>query len=358
VIDVCLIAAPLTARSGVYRSTIELVVEARRRGLPWSALLGVSARAGGAPPSHPRWIVERRLEPRGPGGVRRLRAVLDGEAAIRDSSLVLSLAPQTDMALATTGRRWVAYLRGLPWPDRGESAAVRRWGWRACETVALQRAERVWATTPTLQAQVRVGREIELVPPGIEPVPRRADGSGGSRLVWAARFDHDKHPEHFVRLVSAVGVDGVMFGMGPLREHCAAIAPPQLQLPGWATPGTLWSDALAYVGTSRREAFGRSAVEAAMTGIPVVLSEAFGVSRSLYTDDELAARFVLRLDDGSAWRRAVTDLRRDRGLRRAVSDHVHANASRLTVDESVSRIAALTESIVGADAVASFASRP
>jgi hypothetical protein len=71
---VCFVAAPLTARSGVYRSAREIVEEGRAQGLDWSLFLGVSERANGKRPAQdPPWVIETKFEPNGLRGVRDLR---------------------------------------------------------------------------------------------------------------------------------------------------------------------------------------------------------------------------------------------------------------------------------------------
>ncbi|MGW6132162.1 glycosyltransferase family 4 protein [Cellulomonas sp. NPDC055163] len=337
---VLLVASPLHARSGVYRSSRELVAEARRRGLRWSLLLGVAGSAAGSrPDDDPPWVVEDTDVAGGLRGLRSLRGRIEGFAGQTGADVVVSLLPQTDMALSTTRLPWVAYLRGLPWPERGESSTVRALAWERLERAALTRARATWATTPVLADGVSLRRPTVIVPAGIAPVPRSWDGRGGRRrVVWAARYDHDKSPGTFLQVMDGTGLDGRMFGSGPLRASIEAAAPVNVTVGGWVPPDGLWDGALAYVGTSAREAFGRSAVEAAMSGVPVVLSEAFGCAELLYRDADLRRRLVLPRGDARSYRRALEDLAADEGLRRAVSDHLSESAERLTIAGSVSAV--------------------
>jgi glycosyltransferase involved in cell wall biosynthesis len=129
-----------------------------------------------------------------------------------------------------------------------------------------------------------------------------------------------------------------MFGRGPLEQTLRDAAPGNVRLAGWSDSATIWSSGTVFAGTSRREAFGRSAVEAAFRGLPVVITEDYGCAPLLYTDADLARRFVLPRGDRDAWRTALTSLATDRGLRTAASDHVNANAQTLTIARSVERI--------------------
>lgn len=342
---VTFVAAPLVARSGVYRSARELVSEGRRQGRDWHLFLGVSGRAAGVRPAgDPSWITEVELEPAGIGGVRRLARRL--QANMAESDVVVSLIPQTDMALSLTDLPWVAYTRGLPWPGRGEAGPMRTLLWRGIERTALRRARAVWATTPVLRDQLALHREVRVVPAGIRAMPRQWDGSGNrDTVVWAARFDEDKNPALLLAAMSGSAANAVMYGSGPLEARLRQDAPRTVRVAGWTEPDRLWDGALAYVGTSYREAFGRSAVEAAMSGIPIVVAESFGSAPLLYTDPALRERFVLPVGDASAWSAAIESLRTDETLRRRVSDHLVANAATLTVDSSARSVAAALEDV-------------
>ncbi|MGY1624191.1 glycosyltransferase [Geodermatophilus sp. SYSU D00965] len=162
-------------------------------------------------------------------------------------------------------------------------------------------------------------------------------------VAWAARMSQDKDPFLFVDAMAGVDARVVMHGDGPLRTDVMARARAGVALPGWSAPSSLWEDADVYVGTSHREAFGRSAVEAAMNGLPVVVSAQFGVAPLLYRDGELFRRFVMPTRDPAVWRLAVEALLGDPALWKRVSDHVAANARALTIAASVDAIAIRTD---------------
>lgn len=334
---ICFVAAPLIARSGVYNSARELVEEARSSGHDWHALLGVSAAAGGSP-RRSDGVTEFTYEPRGVRSVIGLAQRLAASDAIRTADLVVSLVPQSDMALSLTPVTWVAYLRGLPWPAAGESSAMKAAVWRALERTALTRASEVWATTPLLARQV--GSPVDrLVTPGIAHPQATHDGRGRA-FVWAARYSADKDPMLFVEALRGAAVTGVMFGSGPLEGEIRRRLPENVTAPGWVEAERLWSDARVYVGTSSREAFGRSAVEAAMLGIPPLISADFGCAEMLYTSDPLRRVMVLESREPSTWRKAMETIDRDPALYEEASSHVRRNAARLTVAASVENVAA------------------
>ncbi|AOX45485.1 glycosyltransferase family 4 protein [Microbacterium sp. BH-3-3-3] len=342
----CFVAAPLIARSGVYNSTIELVTAARAAGLDWTAVIGVSRRAAGSATSADG-IRELEMEPSGVAGVVGLLRLLRECPEFRDADLVVSMAPQSDMALSLSRREWVAYLRGLPWPAAGESSRAKSTVWRALEKLALSRAREVWSTTRVLAAEVGGGVD-RLVPPGLVP-PAIGDGApaeGANEIVWAARFSADKDPDLFLDALAGVDAPGVMYGTGPLEEQTRVRAPSNVDVRGWRARDEIWGLARAYVGTSSREAFGRSAVEAAMLGIPVVLSDAFGCADMLYTDETLRAELVLDPADVGRWRTTISRLATDDAFHALVSAHVRSNAESLTITSAVESVTAASTAVL------------
>jgi len=338
--SICLVAGPLTARSGVYRSALELQQAAVARGLDWRVVLGVSSKAVGmARPEEAGRFREFALEPSGLGGVMELRRQLAAEDLVTSADVVVSLNPQADMALSTMSMEWVAFLRGKPWPSSGEAGLIKRTAWRSLETLALQKAVAVWSTTEILRRDVgRIGRRISLVPAGIDLDPGREPAEQGSRAVWAARFDVDKNPFLFLEALRDADVKGVMYGTGPLEADITKRAPKTVTVAGWVPTDRIWHDALVYVGTAHREAFGRSAVEAAARGIPVILSREFGCAELLVTKPEYRRMFVLDNAEPESWRRAISSLATDSTLWSDYASHVRDNASRLSIDSSLDRI--------------------
>lgn len=337
---VFLIAAPLTARSGVYNSLVELVEEARKQGLAWTGLTMLRPEAAKQPGVESRWVETCLVEPRSVTGLWAIRRELRSRLSLAAPDAIVSMIPQTDVVLSTMrlNAPRVSYVRGLPWPDTGERSTTTRAIWKAAVKTAMAGSTEVWTTTEILRDQIGGSRHVSLVPPGLsanrdeEPL-----GLGEPYLVWAGRFTAEKRPDYFLRLAEDAGYSGVMFGEGPMEEGLLASAPPTVTLRGWVPKDQLWSPGAIYVGTSRREAFGRSVVEAALRGAPVILSDQYGCAPFLFKDPELAAHFVLPLDDHAAWV-AGLHLLRDADMRTRVADHVRANAQSLTVDRAVGTI--------------------
>lgn len=336
---VLLLAAPLMARSGVYRSAIDLVTAARSMGLDWSALLGVRDDAPGA--STPAdGVTEILMHTHGRAVLTEIHELIAGSVDFDEADVVITLISQSDMVVSRRGLRsgakHVAWVRGLPWPDRDEQTLPRRMILKALESRALRRADEVWATTPILAAQVAAARTPKLVQAGIPPLPRvHHGGASTAPLVWAGRLTSDKGVGEFLDVVRASDHPGRVHGSGPLEKEMRAISPAIVEWAGWQAPETLWNDASMYLSTSHREAYGRCAVEAASTGLPVILGDQVGVAPQLYTDADLFARFVLPVGDTSAWAAAVASLLDDSDLRGRVSEHVHSNALAMSIEASV-----------------------
>ena len=342
---VCLVAMPLMARSGVYRSTYDLVAQARAAGHDWTAVVGVRPGASGSAPEDADGVRELSVTSHGRAVVDEVGAVLRSTPEIQQADHVVTLITQSDIAMARSRSqvpgRWSCWVRGLPWPDAGEQTFLRRQLLRRLETSALRKADDVWATTEILAGQIASARKAAIVPAGIPSAPRTSHGEDADApLVWAGRVDDDKRPGFFVELVQALGARGRVVGEGPLVEPLRATSPASVEWTGWRAPDELWSDASFYLGTSRREAFGRCAVEAGQAGLPMVLTDQYGAAPLLFTDPGLRERFVLPVDDLPAWTRAVRSLLDDADLRREVSDHVWANAQQLTIAASVDRVLA------------------
>jgi len=137
-----------------------------------------------------------------------------------------------------------------------------------------------------LEAVERIRRKTEVFPPGISPLPRRpARAPGPMRVLWAARWEHDKSPEDFFAAVGRLKERGVPFRISVIgeqfREVPEVFARARRQLAdhidrwGYQQDRAEYEAALleadVFVSTARHEFFGLSAVEASLAGAyPVV----------------------------------------------------------------------------------------
>ncbi|MBT2502634.1 glycosyltransferase [Curtobacterium sp. ISL-83] len=330
---VLLVAVPLTARSGVYHSAIDLVRAARRAGDSWRCVLGLRPTASGVPVEDPD-VTEYVVREHGGRILTRTRDLIGRH--LDGVDVVITLIPQSDIAASSMSLpvAHVAWVRGLPWPGRSEQGRTKTALQLLLETRALRRADDVWATSPLLAHQVARARAAHVVQAGVPLLERSQDGATAGPLVWAGRLSVEKGPDVLVEIARRTAHPTVVFGAGPLAERIAAEAPDAVSIEPWASPADVWRRPGIALTTSHRDAFGRSPVEAASAGMPIVVSEQTGVAPMLFTDPDLAASFVLPLHDLDAWERAIRSLVSDVDLRRAVSDHVHANAQHLSIKAS------------------------
>ncbi len=127
-------------------------------------------------------------------------------------------------------------------------------------------------------------------PPGIDPLPRRSSRGqtarrpGPLRLLWAARWEHDKDPETFFAALDELAVrlatHGVDFRLSVLGEHFRDVPPVFEQarrrhaerIDHWGfQPRSVYRQVLAeadiLVSTAQHEFFGISVVEAVAAGV-------------------------------------------------------------------------------------------
>ncbi|MET4098104.1 glycosyltransferase involved in cell wall biosynthesis [Agrococcus sp. UYP10] len=341
---VFIVAAPLEGRSGVYRTTYDLVHEARGRGLDWSALVGMRRSAPAAARQQSDAVEEAFVDGHGFAGVGEIKALLERSAAFHEADVVVTLITQSDIAMSTMAQRprktWVAFLRGMPWPVRGEQHVVKRLVQRVTESAALSRADGIWATTDVLAREAGLQGRATIVPAGIPSAARTHFGAldEGTHAVWAGRLAVDKQPELFVEAARASGIASRMFGAGPMESLVRSSAPPWVEVVGWVSPDELWRDASIFVGTSYREAFGRSAAEAALRGVPVIVGGSYGAAPLLFREADLRETLVLDPQDQLRWGATMTELCRNAELRQRASDHLRESAELLTIAASVDRM--------------------
>ncbi len=156
-----------------------------------------------------------------------------------------------------------------------------------------------------------------IVPQGIEPMPPRGPRRRGPlRILWAARWEHDKDPETFFEALEAARSAGVEFRLSVLGERFKRV--PRVfararesfddlidrwgYLPSRADYVAALGEADVMVSTARHEFFGVGAVEAIAAGCfpllprrlayPEILADLDGAEECLYDGSarQLAAR--------------------------------------------------------------------
>jgi glycosyltransferase involved in cell wall biosynthesis len=233
-------------------------------------------------------LVERR---RGPGAWRRL-CVLNAFHAAREAGV--------DIFEIEESFGWAAHLKGVPIVQRAHGPHVLHKPWVAdydprravAELSAFKKVDAVTFTTRGVLDELSgltSWRLARVIPNPIEvPVQRwRAENADPDQVLFVGRIDSLKGAEVAIEALSKTlkrrpSLKLLMVGPG---EPIAA--PPQVQFLGSLRPDDVMKlrlgSALA-LGTSWRECFPYSLVEAMALGMPVVSTDWPG-SREVITDD-------------------------------------------------------------------------
>ena len=150
--------------------------------------------------------------------------------------------------------------------------------------------------------------------PGVAmEAPSRPRPAGPLRILWAARWEHDKRPEVFFDAVDRLAVRGVDFRLAVLGESFRD-APPafaaarerhegRIEAWGWLERDeyvTELARADVYVSTAAHEFFGLAAVEALAAGAHPVLPEALAYPELLELEAHPERRTYLYRDGAAA----------------------------------------------------------
>lgn len=131
------------------------------------------------------------------------------------------------------------------------------------------------------QAPERIRAKTRICPPGVHPLPdRRGRRPGPLRILWAARWEHDKNPEDFFEALRVLDERAVAFRVSVVgeqfRDSPEVFAEARRtfadRIDRWgyledrADYEAALLDADVFVSTARHEFFGLSAVEATLAG--------------------------------------------------------------------------------------------
>lgn len=133
-----------------------------------------------------------------------------------------------------------------------------------------------------IEAIDRIRDKSEIHPPGIAPLPpRRSRPPGPIRILWAARWEHDKNPEDFFAALEILADQGIEFRISVIGEQFRDVPTvfdrarrrfaDRVDRWGYQANRADYESALleadVFVSTAMHEFFGLSAVEAAMAGV-------------------------------------------------------------------------------------------
>ena len=145
----------------------------------------------------------------------------------------------------------------------------------ADKVVVVRPGVRDFTRTPKAEAREQLG---------IRDWAGHPNAEGGSRPLagWLARVVRVKRPDRLVgAAVRTPEVDYIVGGDGALREGLHERAPENLRTVGWTEPPVFWSACDLAVLTSDNEAIPYSLVEAALTGLPAITTDAGSASEAV-----------------------------------------------------------------------------
>ena len=158
----------------------------------------------------------------------------------------------------------------------------------------------------------RIRRKAVVYPPGVDAVRRHGEREAGPvRILWAARWEHDKNPEDFFEALKMLKSRGVAFRISVIGEQFRE-APEAFEWArqyfaehidrwGYQQSREAYEQALTqadvFVSTAKHEFFGITAVEAILAGAFPLLPRRLAYPEILgLGDDENAEEFFY---DGS-----------------------------------------------------------
>jgi glycosyltransferase involved in cell wall biosynthesis len=166
-----------------------------------------------------------------------------------------------------------------------------------------------------LLAQAIDRRSIRVMRnPALPWRPARVTAERNHRLLFVGRLEQDKGVIHLARAARIAGAQLRIIGAGPLAPiiHCDF---PEVEQAGWKSKleiAKLCRDARAVVMPSQgRETFGLVAIEAAMSGIPIIVSRAALISGDL---ERLGVGIGCDGHDVTAMAKAMTRIMNDDAL--------------------------------------------
>ncbi len=132
-----------------------------------------------------------------------------------------------------------------------------------------------------LEALQRIRDKSEVHPPGVRPLPpRQVRSPGPMRILWAARWEHDKNPDDFFAAIERLKDRSVPFRINVIGEQFREV--PEVfararrrfadHIDRWGYQQTRADyeaallEADVFVSTASHEFFGLSAVEASLAG--------------------------------------------------------------------------------------------
>ena len=315
--DPAVVACPPGELERACRARGVPVVELRERTLALRGGARTRAAAAAALAGHAREI--RRL-------VREL-----------EPALLFTWGMRSALAAPRGGARppWIARHHDFV-PGRVVGRALRR---------ALRGAEEVVVNSRSVRNDLRIGRVVEVIPPGVDLERFRPDPAADrAHVLWLGAIVRWKRPELALEIAARAPDVRLRLAGAPLDEDGERLLEelraraPHVELAGSVDAADALRTARALLHTADREPFGIAIVEALASGVPVVAPAAGGPAEIV---DESCGR-LFRPGDADAAAAALRDALEHRdtlaeGARRRAEEHYGLERARERFAELIAR---------------------
>lgn len=174
--------------------------------------------------------------------------------------------------------------------------------WRMMRTALVRRGYRLLGAPPVVMLHAGMAPILEKAIPRerllehrnpVTPwLDVRLPAEANANMLYVGRITPEKGPDIVAEACRQAGAPLVMLGDGPMREELMQRYP-EVTMPGWKQPSEiaeyLHQARTLILATRQREAFGLTAFEAGLSGLPVIVS-----SNALASDEIEAAGFGVR----------------------------------------------------------------
>jgi glycosyltransferase involved in cell wall biosynthesis len=194
----------------------------------------------------------------------------------------------------------------------------------------------------------RIVTAPNAVDPAIFKPAAARRGPGPCRVLAVGRLAPEKGLDVLLRAADGLPLELLLAGTGPEEERLRTLAGPNVRFLGNVARDdlpALYADADVLAMPSRSDPWGMVLNEAALSGLPLVSTEAAGAAHELIEDG--VNGFRVPADDTDALRTALQRLCDDEDFRRAAGERSRAIAARFTPEAWAEAVARRCEALGG-----------
>jgi glycosyltransferase involved in cell wall biosynthesis len=221
--------------------------------------------------------------------------------------------------------------------------SLRRFLEFALAKLVVKRASCVRAVSERIARRARhtTGAPVAVLPIRVDAPhassEKPAACSGAFTLLSVSRLTREKRVDILIHAVALLpGAELVILGEGPERRRLERLAyslrvSDRIHFEGWKDPAPYYAHARAYVQASRYEGYGMAAMEAALSGLPIIGTDA-GLIGSEFKDGEDA---LVAHADPASFAKLASRLMAEPVLASRLGGSARKTAEGLSVSEEV-----------------------